>query len=175
MKKEIIILSDLWGKNKSEWLVQFNETLSPEYKTKFYDSCELGEIDLTLSEEKLIHRQFVNFGIQKAVNKLLRIETQPQIYIGCSVGGVIAWKAGLLGLKMEQLITLSSTRLRMETEKPNCPITMYFGELDKHKPAAKWFESIGCNYKIIEQSNHDIYKDQLVVDQIVENINQSNG
>lgn len=171
MKEEIIILSDLWGINKSEWFVHFERMLSGNYYVKFYDSCKLGEIDLTPYEEKNIHKQFVKCGIEKASNKLLILEKQPKIYIGCSVGGVILWKAGLKGLPVKKLITISATRLRKEKEKPNCSIKTYFGELDEYKPKPTWFELVGKDANKILKGNHEIYKNKLSVAQIINDLN----
>lgn len=172
MKREIIILSDLWGKKESDWFVHFEQILSDDYKLKFYDSCELGEIDITEYEEKSIHNQFVEFGIEKAANKLLNIEKQPKIYIGCSVGGVIIWKSGLKGLPINKLITISATRLRKEKEKPICPIKTYFGEHDDYKPNSIWFELMGLDCISILKGNHEIYKEKLKITQILKDLNR---
>jgi hypothetical protein len=45
MKPRLIILSDLWGKEKSEWVKGYIEILESEFDIKFYDCCELGEVD----------------------------------------------------------------------------------------------------------------------------------
>ena len=169
---EIVVLSDLWGTKKSEWFSCYEELISANYKIKFYDSCELGKIDLTKYEEVNIHSQFVEFGIQNAVNKLLETEKQPKIYIGCSVGGVILWRAGLRGLPIEKLVTISATRLRKEREKPFCPVRMYFGETDKYKPDEKWFKQIGIYSKYVIKGNHDIYREKTSILKILKNLNE---
>ncbi|MEQ9296969.1 MAG: hypothetical protein RIF33_00325 [Cyclobacteriaceae bacterium] len=171
MEKEIVILSDLWGTSHSHWIRHFRKGISSQYNIKFYDSCELGNIDVANLDEKIRHEQFINFGIQNAVNKLIELEKESKIYIGCSVGGVIAWKAGLAGLRIQELVTISSTRLRKETDKPNCPVRMYFGEFDKYKPDRDWLITINCTCEIIEGGNHDIYNDELVVSEILEKLN----
>ena len=86
MKKGVVIVSDLWGVQKSEWLVNFKELLEDQYTVKFYDACSLGEIDLTIYEQENLHRQFVDFGIEKAVSNLLNQESESKIYFGCMAG-----------------------------------------------------------------------------------------
>ncbi len=167
MKPTLIILSDLWGAKRSSWLDNFQKTLGDDYKIKFYDACVLGEIDSSDDQEKNIHRQFIDFGIQKAVKKLLTLEKEPQMYLGCSVGGVILWKAGLQGLPIKKLLTISATRLRKEIEKPNCSVELYFGQEDSYQPDGNWFKNMKIKGHFIPRGGHDIYKDQLVVKQIL--------
>lgn len=172
MKKEIVIVSDLWGAEQSEWVDQFESALSETHTIKFYDSCELGEINIDRYEEKDIHRQFVEFGIEQAANKLFSLEKETKMFIGCSVGGVIAWKAGMLGMPIEQLIAISSTRLRKETYRPDFPITLYYGQADQFKPGPLWIENMGKDQVHILNGGHEIYKETEVVSMILKGVNE---
>ncbi len=167
MKKEVVIVSDLWGAKRSEWLVNFKALLEDQYEVKFYDACQLGGIDLKIYEQENLHRQFVDFGIEKAVSNLLKLEPEPTLYIGCSIGGVILWKAALKGLPIEKLIAISSTRLRKETERPYCPLSLFFGENDPFQPDQNWFNQMGIKGHFISEREHDIYKDRAIVSQII--------
>ncbi|MCI4671822.1 MAG: alpha/beta hydrolase [Bacteroidia bacterium] len=155
--QEVVILSDLWGKRKSEWLALYQQFLSPEYEVKFYDSCELGQIDLSKYEEINLHQQFVEFGIEQAASQLVQLETKPKLYIGCSVGGTILWKAGLMGLPIKRLITISSTRLRKEKESPDCPTKLYFGASDPYRPDSDFYKSLGLAPPVLLEGGHEIY------------------
>ena len=166
MKKEIVIISDLWGKQKSEWLSHFIHYLHPNFYLKFYDACKLGGIQTAPYSKENLHSQFVEFGIEKAVDNLLRIEGQPKIYIGCSVGGLIAWKAALKGLRLEKLIAISSTRLRKEKIIPECSLQLYFGKDDLHQPSSEWYKTLGINNQIILPGGHDIYHDKNAIKEI---------
>jgi len=157
---EINIISDLWGSRKSNWLAHFRELLSPRYKINYIDAGTLADIDMEPYTQERLHEQFVEFGIIRAAEKLLENNNNPKIYIGTSVGGIIAWKAGLKGLKIDKLITISATRLRYETKKPDCPIYNYFGQADPHKPEMKWMNTIGQETSKIIQGGHDIYKNK---------------
>ncbi len=163
MKREVVIVSDLWGAKRSEWLVNFKALLEDQYEVKFYDACQLGGIDLTIYEQENLHRQFLDFGIEKAVSNLLKLESEPKVYLGCSISGVILWKAALIGLPIERLIAISSTRLRKETERPNCPLSLFFGENDPYQPEQNWFNQMGIKGHFIPKGDHDIYKNHSTV------------
>jgi len=107
MKKRIIIISDLWGLKDAQWLIHFQELLN-QYEIKIYDACQIGGVITKNLNQNEIHQQFLDFGIAKAAQHIFQSEHQSQIFIGCSIGGLIAWKAGLLGMPMEKLIAISS-------------------------------------------------------------------
>ena len=155
---------------KSEWLKHFEKRLSDYYEIKFYDACTLGGINLDPYEEKNLHQQFLNFGIARAVKSLAALENDSHIYIGCSIGGLIAWKAGLMGLPMEKLICISSTRIRMETQKPACAIHLFFGNKDDYRPDVDWMKLMNIESSVLLQGDHDIYKNAHGVNQIVQSL-----
>jgi len=76
-----------------------------------------------------------------------------------SVGGLIAWKAGLIGLEIENLYAISSTRLRYETEKPNGNLKIYFGSKDNYKPKEDWSNNLNISSLIIQNKNYEMYKE----------------
>lgn len=176
MKKEIIIISDIYGIDDADWVKYYQNNLSSlEYSIKFYDACTLAGVDLNPYTEKHLHKQFVEFGIQEAVDKLLKLNTERRTIIGCSVGGVIAWKAALSGLAIERLICISSTRLRLETQKPNTLIECYFGDNDLYKPDKVWFDRHSIELKLIKNGSHGIYKDELVIKKILQDCFHKQG
>ena len=77
--------------------------------------------------------------------------------MGFSIGGTIAWKASLKGLNVYQLITVSSTRLRFETEIPNCQIKLYFGGKDLNMPDLEWFMDLKISNQFFENEDHQLY------------------
>lgn len=157
MKERLIILSDIWGFEKSEWIKYYSDLLSSDYDIKYYNSCELGEIEINSLNENIRHQQFVNSGIEIAVKKLIEVEKKECNILAFSIGGTIAWKAVLKGLNTKSIYAVSSTRLRYETEKPDCKIKLFFGEKDDFKPTPKWFEKFHLTNEIIEKGNHQIY------------------
>lgn len=164
MKPKLTILSDLWGAQKSEYLSSYKHHLSPIFDITFIDSCEIGNIDISNYSEENLHQQFVKGGIDIAVEKLLKNTTESSTIIGLSVGGVIAWKAALKNLPIDRLFTVSSNRLRNETEKPDCFIRDFYGENDPHIPSDEWFEKMNMNERVFNGKDHELYKDEECIE-----------
>lgn len=157
MKPRLIIVSDLWGFEKSEWIKEYIKLLEAQFEIQFYDSCDLGQIDKTEYEETKLHHQFVNGGIEIAAKRLLELEKNSSDVLAFSIGGVIAWKAHLNGLKINNFYTVSSTRLRYENSKPNFQLKLYYGEKDDHLPSSDWFDNMGLIPKIYKNIGHHLY------------------
>ncbi len=165
-KQRLIILSDLWGKEKSDWIIHYTSLLKNHFDVKYYDSVVLGEIDKSEVVERKLHDQFVNGGIDKAVQNFLQEEKESTIILGFSIGGTIAWKACKSGLKSQRLIAISSTRLRYETQKPSGVIELIYGKKDTYKPDNDWFELLGIRRKFFNQEGHEFYKKEEIAQKI---------
>lgn len=157
MKKRLVILSDLWGINKSQWIDYYWEELSKSFDIKYYDCCELGELSKAVYMEDTLHRQFVDGGIERAVKRLAEIEEDRVNILAFSIGGTIAWRFGIETSRIDSLYCVSSTRLRYESAKPNGRIELYYGEKDRYKPQQDWFRKLGIEYRIVENGEHLIY------------------
>ncbi len=161
MKARLVILSDLWGISETNWESWYIDKLSSKFDIVYYDSCILGNISKINYNQKDLHQQFINGGIDNAVNKLLQLETEQINVLTFSIGGTIAWKAGLKGLKIENLISLSATRLRYENQKPNCNIQLIYGDEDIYMPSMNWFNQMNIIPRIIKHQSHDFYRNIL--------------
>ena len=157
VKPKLLILSDLFGGQHPEWINYYTNTLRSKFEIQYYDVLELANIDASNLAEADIHKQFLNGGIDKAVETLLKLETDKVTVLGFSIGGTIAWKASLKGLKTTHLFSGSSTRLRYETEAPNCKIKLYFGDQDSNKPNSNWFLDLKVPVEIFQNQNHQLY------------------
>ena len=157
-----MLLSDIWGKTNSEWLHYYIENLAPHFEIHFYDVCELAEIDRTKFTSEEVHQKFIEDGISSAVDRILEKEIEEVILVGFSIGGLIAWKASLSGLKTRHLFAISSTRLRYEDEKPKCKINLLYGERDKFAPDNQWFQKMEIQPEIYSNSEHEFYREKLV-------------
>lgn len=167
MKPRLIILSDLWGFAHAEWLSNYLTLLTDAFEVKTYNCHKLGEVDISSGIEQQIHHQFVTGGIDKAVVQLLSLERQPVHVLAFSVGGAIAWKAALQGLKMESLWAVSSTRLRHEQVKPVCTkMHFFFGEDDLFMPDKAWFEKFAFLPEIVKNQGHLLYQDADFVERV---------
>jgi len=165
----LIVLTDLWGQEKFDWFLKYQEKLNAEVVV--YDSCKIANVDKTIYKESNLHQQFVNGGIEKAVTKLLEQEQKEVNILAFSIGGTIAWKAIQKGLKVNNLFAVSATRLRYETEKPNCNIHLFYGEKDVFKPKQKWFQQFELELIEIKNKGHEVYKDEMFFKNLVAIIN----
>jgi hypothetical protein len=170
MKQRLIILSDLWGKYNAEWVKTYEEILKPFYEIQFYDCCELGEVNTSDFSEGKLHEQFINGGIETAVDQLIHLENSKVDVLAFSIGGTIAWKSALKGLVVGNLFAVSSTRLRYELEEPNCEIRLFFGEKDSNKPNEDWFNKSRIDYEIIQGKGHNMYSEYYFTKKICEAI-----
>lgn len=169
-KPRIVLLSDLWGTQNSDWVRYYTAILEQHFDTQFYDCCELGNVDKSNHSQENRHNQFLQGGIERAVEILLQIETETVDVLGLSIGGTIAWKACLSGLKVENLYAISSTRLRYETQKPMVKINLFYGENDENKPQNNWFELMEIPMKLFKNQAHEMYKKQEIAEEICQTI-----
>ncbi len=167
-KKQLIILSDMWGFQNSKWLEFYVQNLEQEFDVEFYDARELAMISNENYDEPTLHQQFIDGGIERAVQNILKNENQNSTILAFSIGGTIAWKAILMGLKTEKLFAISSTRLRYETLKPSSNITLFFGDQDLHRPDNNWFEALDIKPLVYKNEGHEMYQKKEIADLICE-------
>lgn len=177
MKPRLLILSDLWGQQKASWIPAYLEQLQSHFDIQYYDCCILAGLDLQVYTEAALHHQFVTGGITRAVNALLALEkeTKPLHVLAFSVGGTIAWRANLKGLKVINFYGLSATRLRYEVTRPSSTIYLYFGSEDVYSPSKVWLNQMGIAYQLIEQQGHTCYTEAPVIHMICSKILSSVG
>ena len=169
MKPQLLILSDLWGTQKATYLTQYTTLLQSKFDIQFLDCCQLGQVDTGNYSQESLHQQFVNGGIEKAVENLLKNYPQEVNILAFSIGGTIAWKANLAGLKVRNFYAVSATRLRYETEKPNSQIALIYGGLDAYRPQQDWFDDLSIlEYMVLQKEGHELYQKRTVIQQICE-------
>ncbi|WP_298513594.1 alpha/beta hydrolase [uncultured Kordia sp.] len=173
MLPRLIILSDLWGKQKSDWVRLYEDKLTGIFDIQYYDCCDLGNIDISTYSQEDLHRQFITFGIETAVQKLIQLEKQPFHVLSFSIGGIIAWKAALLGLPLISFHAVSATRLRYENTILAIPIQLYFGMNDRYKPSQGWNTLIGSeNIQLCNNEAHEMYRKEKIADVVCKKIIQ---
>ncbi len=169
-KQRIVLLSDLWGKEKSEWIGYYSTILEEYFDIQYYDCCELGDIDKSNYSMRKLYNQFVNGGIARAVESLLQKEKGFITVLGFSIGGLIAWKAALSGLKVQNLFALSSTRLRSETQKPSGKVELFYGEDDAYRPNIQWFQNMDLKENLYKKEEHEMYRKKEIAENICRKI-----
>ena len=163
----LYILSDIFGSSEEDWMKVYRDRLSPFFELTHFDSRELAGVH-TLPQSD-IHGAFISGGIDTAVQELSEQHAKPQIILGFSVGGTIAWKYAQINSSL-RLHLISATRIRNEVSKPSCTLNVYFGEDERHGPTREWFEQLSVVPTIITQGGHECYKRLSVIDQVCQNI-----
>ncbi|MFT4754281.1 MAG: hypothetical protein ACI9GM_000626 [Salibacteraceae bacterium] len=172
--KKLILLSDISGLKNTKWISAYVEILSSEFEVITYCSLTLAGISPDQTKEE-IHQQFVNGGFDKASEKLVKLQSGPATLLGFSLGGVIAWKAGILGLQIDNFYAVSSTRLREETRKPIGELKLIFGEDDIHKPDDAWYHEMEIIPKVLANQSHELYKKDEFIKQFASQVIWANG
>ena len=171
MKPKLLLLSDLWGFQDEAWSQDYIAALQHHHEVTLFDSPQLAGINVKGQSQDTIHRQLINGGIETAVQQLrAQVPQSIDMIIGCSVGGVIAWKAILAGLQTKKLVAISATRLRHETQKPDGDIVLYYGEQDKYRPSAEWSQSLQVTTHLLPGVGHDVYKERHFIKKLATNL-----
>lgn len=169
-RPRLLILSDLWGTKNSEWLSYYSSILNQHFDTEFYSCTELAEINIVNLPQEEIHQRFTNGGIDKAVEKLLKLETKNCTILAFSIGGTIAWEAALKGLKVTIIFAVSATRLRYQTEKPAAKIELFYGDYDSFVPDTEWFEKLKIKKHIFTSHDHEMYREKEIAYEVCSKI-----
>ena len=109
--------------------------------------------------EEDTHAAFIHGGIGTVVTNLLKLEPKRVDVLAISIGGSIVWEAALNGMEIGRLYAVSSTRLRLQTEKPGCWVQLFYGSDDVNQPKAAWFEKLTLEPPHMELGGHDFYMD----------------
>lgn len=167
-KRTLLILSDLFPVDQSPWIYSYVKELEPYFNIHIYDSQQLGGITQQGLSQDQIHNHFVDKGLEIATKNLISQVSTPVDIIGFSIGGTITWKAALKGLKIQRLYLVSSTRVRLEQNKPICEsIDCFYGDLDPNKPNETWISSMKLDSTTYsKQQGHVFYKDPYYIDLI---------
>jgi len=167
MAERLVVLSDMWGVKKGQWITSYLGYLQQYFDIVFYDCQQLANVSLTVNSKENLHSEFVNGGIDTAVAHLLKKEqTVKSHYLAFSTGGTIAWKAALQGLPVKSLQIVSATRLRYETACPDCEIDLIYGGSDPFRPSDTWFSELQITPEIVENFGHELYTDEKIINKV---------
>jgi len=155
--ERLVVLSDLWGKTKNDWWVNYQPFLAPAIQIQFIDIAEWAEIPEDILSKKKRHAYFMQGGIEKVVKRMQDELNTPVTIFAVSMGGTIAWKYGQKTGLLKHLIAVSATRLRYETNKPNGKIELYYGAKDQYLPSKDWFQSMKILQNFVGHANHQLY------------------
>ncbi len=152
------------------WIDNYAIRLHERFDVQIYDSKTIGGIQDHTKKQEEVHRYFLDYGINNAVNYLLGHEKKAIQILAFSIGGTIAWKAALKGLKVQSMLAVSATRLRKEREKPDCTIKLIYGDLDAYRPTGTWFSAMQISPVIFPGKDHNLCMNKEVIETSIEEI-----
>jgi len=157
MKERLLLISDLWGFQNSQWLDLYLDRLAQDFEVSIFDCYLQSEIDPTLTSEAEIHHYFLKEGIAICSKKLAQISTKKTSVLAFSIGGTIAWKTALKGVEFNTFFAVSATRLRLENKRPTGNIHLFYGTGDNSRPNEAWFEQNNIPYTLFYEKKHNLY------------------
>lgn len=174
MSKRLVILSDMWGCKKGLWITSYLGYLQSYFNISFYDSRELAYLDLKLNTADSLHEAFSNGGVDRAVEHLLKKETQDSHYLTFCAGATIAWKAALKGLPIKSLYAISPFQLDGTLEKPDIPVNLLYGEYQKLLPSEKRDSEGLLVVENVPKFGHQLYTDEKIIRKVCLDLLEAN-
>jgi pimeloyl-ACP methyl ester carboxylesterase len=162
MAEKLVVVSDMWGAQKGLWITSYLGYLQQYFNIVFYDSRELARIDNNLTSSEEIYKAFIEGGMDRAVSQLLINEQTESHYLTFCAGGTITWHAALKGLPVKSLYAVSPIDLEEQTQGPDCPVSVLFGEKDKVS-GTDWSIHTGAQVETIPNFGHDMYSDEKII------------
>ncbi|NKI30567.1 alpha/beta hydrolase [Croceivirga thetidis] len=166
MTNKLLVLSDMWGVKKGLWITSYFGYLQQSYEIDFFDCQQLAHVNELVGNKENLHKAFVEGGIDTAVAHLLKKINEPTDVLAFSTGGTIAYKAALQGLPVKSMTLVSATRIRLESERPECEVNLIYGGNDKYAPSDEWANNLGLEKTIIPNFGHELYTDQKIIDEV---------
>ena len=166
MAEKLVVVSDMRGSENGLWITSYLGYLQQYFNIVFYDSRELARIDQRLSSSEDLYSAFINGGLDHAVAQLMVSESEASHYLTFCAGGNIAWHAALRGLPMKSIYAVSPMEIEKETEAPECPVTLLFGDTDKEIPSTQWAIETRSVVQTIPNFGHEMYTDEKIIQKV---------
>lgn len=166
MAERLVVLSDMWGSRQGLWITSYLGYLQQYFEIVYYDSQELAGLDLPVKTRENLCEALAEGGYETAVSHLLSKEKTPSHYLTFCAGGSIAWRAALKGLPIKSLYAISPLWLDQETRRPECPVTLMYGERHLERPDRIWSETLGVPTFVEPNFGRDLYTDEKIIGKI---------
>lgn len=176
MAERLVILSDMHGSKRGLWITSYLGYLQQYFDIVFYDSTQLANIELVVQSDENVYNAFIDGGLDTAVAHLLKIERNESHYLAFCAGGTIAWKAGLMGLPMKSLYSVSALGLENFDWKPECPVNLLYGEYGDYRrqlPGSEWAEKVNATMEVVPKFGGDLYTDEIIIQKVCLNLLES--
>lgn len=165
-RESLLMLSDLHGLSMETYMAVYLQRLEPYYEVEVIDTPELAGVPTYGRAESQIHTDILATGADSAVEKLLARQSVTGI-LAFSMGGWVAWKAMLQGLKVDRLVAVSATRLRYEENWPEQgSIHLVYGGDDPYRPKQYWPKAKNITVEVLLGEPHTLYKNEALADRL---------
>lgn len=166
MAEKLVVVSDMWGTQKGLWITSYLGYLQQYFDIEFYDSRELAQLEGDFASADEIYAAFIDGGMDSAVSQLLLKEQTESHYLTFCAGGTITWHAALKGLPVKSLYAVSPIDLEDQSEGPDCPVRVLFGENDLKVSGTEWMIQTGAQVETISNFGHDMYSDEKIIQKV---------
>ena len=166
MAERLVILSDLWGAKRGLWITSYLGYLQQYFDIVYYDTSQLAYLEVAKPSTEAFREAYKEGGLQRAVRSLLAREKSPAHYLAFCAGGTVAWNAAKEGLEMLSLYAISPMHLHRETEMPDCPVRLLYGEYMENRPSREWAASVGASMEIQPRFGREMYSDEKIIQKV---------
>ena len=170
MAERLVVLSDIWGAKKGMWITSYLGYLQQYFDIVYYDSQQLADIDIVNYSPEEVIEALEQGGLDTAIAQLRIKESEPSHYLTFCCGGLIAWKAALNELPMKSLYAISPLNIHFETERPNIPVTLLYGEYQKDRPSQEWADLMEVPIEVVPKFGRELYTDEKIIGKVSLNI-----
>ena len=156
----------MMGSRQGLWITTYLGYLQQYFDIVYYDSQELAGLDLLVKTRENLCEALEEGGYATAVSQLLAREKTPSHYLTFCAGGSMAWKAALKGLPVKSLYAISPLALEMEAQRPDCPVTLLYGENHQERPDTTWAQSLGVSLAVETNFGRELYSDEKIISKV---------
>lgn len=105
-----------------------------------------------------VHQALVEGGFHLAAERLAKKIPRATVGLGYSAGGTLLWKAVRLGMQIEALVCIASTRLRDEDPREiQVPTLVVSEEHDPFAPGKDWAIGSSVRHIVLGGCEHGFY------------------
>ncbi len=166
MAERLVILSDLWGAKKGLWITSYLGYLQQYFDIVYYDTSQLAYLQPGTNTPERLTAAFEKGGLRRAVKSLMERESTPAHYLAFCAGGTVVWNAALQGLPVKSLYAVSPLHLHRESNAPDFPVTLLFGEYMDDRPSRNWAAKLGVPMEIVPRFGHEMYSDEKIIQKV---------
>ena len=67
---------------------------------------------------------------------------------------------------MKSLYAISPVDIDDNMSKPDCPVSLVYGELEKNIPSKEWAGQMGAKMEVISKFGHELYADEKIIQKV---------